>query len=176
MYRNTWSSHHGYSFANSSWEYLSNICVYNPVFLLHCGCCCSPTSLLHQLAHHPCSHRGILTGLGHHCVARGDRRCNLPGQQVKGEIPGADQASYTHNTTTQFKNIYSTNITFTGFNLNTWSSHPLPQGSVRCSWGSPCGPSGCSQWCGGARMMQRSGNCMQSGEYPQFVQMLLFYL
>lgn len=70
---------------------LASLCVRD--LLLYCGCC-SPTSLLHQLAHHPCSYRGHLTGFCHHCVARSDCGCNLPGQQVQGEIPGADQTSY----------------------------------------------------------------------------------
>lgn len=50
-----------------------------------------PTSLLQQLAHHPGRDGGHLAGLGHHRVARGEGRGDLPGEQVQREVPGADQ-------------------------------------------------------------------------------------
>lgn len=73
-----------------------NLCAYRSGSPMHCGCW-SPTGLLHQPAHHPGSDGGHLAGFGHHCVAGSDCRRNLPGQKVQGEIPGADQTSYTHN-------------------------------------------------------------------------------
>ena len=55
-------------------------------------------------------------------------------------------------------------------------SHPLPLGSGWCSWGSPCGPSGCSLWCGAAPTTQRSGSCALIGGCPQSEQRWAFYL
>lgn len=67
--------------------------------LLHDGRC-RPTGLLHQPAQHPGGHRGHLAGLGHHRVPRRDGGRDLPGEQVEGEIPGADQTGCRHRTQT----------------------------------------------------------------------------
>ena len=135
-----------------------------------CGSC-SPTSLLHQLAQHPGCHRGHLTGFCHHCIPCSDCRCNFPGQQVQWQIPGADQTSYKHNTMT-----HEARVERFSFRSCTLTTHQLLQGSGWCSSDSPCGPSGCSQWCGGASRMQRIGSCRQNEECPPSEQMLSFYL
>lgn len=59
-----------------------------------------PTGLLHQFAQHPGGHRGHLAGFGHHGVPRGDGGRNFPGEQVEGEIPGADQTRCQHRAQT----------------------------------------------------------------------------
>lgn len=67
-----------------------------------------PTSLLHQFAQHPGGHRGHLAGFGHHGVPRCDGGRNFPGEQVQGEIPGADQTRCHHNT--KSKHIKETGV------------------------------------------------------------------
>lgn len=103
-----------------------HLCIYpsTPVgLLLHCGCY-SPTSLLHQLAHHPGCHRGHLAGFGHDRISCSNCRRNLPGQQVQGEVPGTDQTSCTqHNSKTHTNK----NGKFAGCNANTELS-PTPTG------------------------------------------------
>lgn len=92
---------------------------------MHCGRC-SPTGLLHQLAHHPRGHGGHLAGFRHHCVARGDCRCNLPGQEVQREIPRADQTSCKQQQS--FRKKKNNQNTQVGFKAKIPERSPTPTG------------------------------------------------
>lgn len=75
------------------------------------------------------------------------------------------------HTKTPFTNKQTRPKTLSASTPDTLSSHPLPQDSGWCSSGSPCGPSGCSRWCGGVPRRQRSGSCTLIGECPPSLQM-----
>lgn len=132
-----------------------------------------PTSLLHQFAQHPGGHRGHLAGFGHHGVPSRDGRCDLPGEQVEGKIPGADESRWN---TEEDANTWRRAGGPESVSAGRLSAHPLPQGSGWCSSGSPCGPSGCTRSGDGASRRQRSGSYTQRGGCPQSGQRSPFYL
>ena len=56
--------------------------------------CSGEARLDDQLAEHAGGDRGHLARLGDHGVPGGERGCDLPGQEVEGEVPGRDAAGH----------------------------------------------------------------------------------